>query len=596
MNVLCAEGRRLSYRFKILGLLIALAILPAEAALAQYKAPSDLVEITAAPSIDKLPAGSAFKVAVILKIKPGIHINAATPDALYPTEMKISGGPGITFKAPIFPPAVKKKFTFSETKIPVYEGKQVIVVPGRVAKNTKPGPRKLAVLLKYQACNDLACYPPSEAKTQVTTKVTPAGEKAKLINKDLFPKSSPGPATQTGGFAGKLLGALAGSSPLLAALISFLLGLTLNLTPCVYPMIPITIGFFAGQAEGRKKKVLWLALAYVLGMAVTYSALGIASASFGTLMGRAFQNPIVIGAMVAVFVALALSMFGLYEMKLPAFIMNRTGAKNGVAGALLMGLMVGLVASPCVGPAVVGVAVWVTRLQNPILGFWIFFSMSLGFGIPMLLLAMFSGAINRLPQAGSWMATIKSLSGLALLGVAAYFAKFLLPGPMQRFAVPAFLLVAAVYLAMFEPSLRSLRSNRLARPSLGLAVGLIGLWFMAPHTRPSVNWTPYTPSALEQALKSNRPIMIDFTAAWCIPCEEMEKKTFTDRKVIAGSRRFVRLRVDLTKSSKPTDSLRKHYNVDGPPTVIFIGSGGQEIKDNRVIGFMPAGEFLKRML
>ena len=397
------------------------------------------------------------------------------------------------------------------------------------------------------------------------------------------------------GITGSLLDLLKHSGPAPAALISFSLGLALAFTPCVYPMIPITVAFFAGQSAGRKSKAFRLALAYVVGIAVTYSALGVAVSSFGLMMGSVLQNTWALVLIAAVFTGLALSMFGLFEIRPPAFIMNRSAARSGVAGALLMGLMVGVVASPCIGPIVGGVAVWVAQAKNPVLGFWVFFSLSLGMGIPFLALAVFSGALARLPRAGPWMVTVKNLSGLALLGAAVYFARLLLPGQSQSAALPVFLIAAALYLLLFDGSLKAVRAGKLLRPVLSVPLVLVGVWFLVPHPQPSVSWRPYSSQALQQAVRSAKNVMLDFTAEWCGGCKEMEDVTFSDPKVIGQTRPYVRLRVDLTSKSKEGSAAIERFNVKGIPTVIFLDGYGREIPRSRIVGFVPPDEFLARI-
>jgi len=181
----------------------------------------------------------------------------------------------------------------------------------------------------------------------------------------------------------------------------FIAGLALNLTPCVYPIIPITVGFFAQQAKERKGGTFGLAVAYVLGMAVTYSALGVTAALTGRLFGTALQNPIVVGVIVAVMLALAASMFGLWELRVPAWAMRASGGRGGVFGALLMGLVVGFVAAPCIGPFVLGLLTYVGQQGSPLLGFVLFFTLAMGLGLPYLLLGTFTGAINKLPASGA---------------------------------------------------------------------------------------------------------------------------------------------------------------------------------------------------
>jgi thioredoxin:protein disulfide reductase len=254
------------------------------------------------------------------------------------------------------------------------------------------------------------------------------------------------------------------------------------------------------------------------------------------------------------------------------------------------------VASPCIGPAVAGVAVWVTQLKNPVLGFWIFFSLALGLGLPFMVLAMFSGAIERLPQAGAWMVSVKKLSGLALLGAAVYFGQLLLPLPARQYAMPVFLIGAAVYLTRFKSRGSFGRRTIFARTTLGVVLLLAGVWSLVPHSpRQSISWQPYTAQAMEQAAKDKRPVMIDFTAAWCTVCKDLDERTFTDVKVVRGSCTFVSLRADMTRKSKETDALVKQYGVKGLPTILFIDSQGREVRDKRVIGFVTPSEFLNRM-
>lgn len=555
---------------------------------AQFRAPVDTAKIAITTSSKTLAPSSLFKLGIWVTLRPGYHIAAPAKGA--PAQLRVTAGQGITFKPPVFPVPVKKKLLFSSTATRVYQGKFKVVVPGAVAENAKPGSRTLTVSFRYQACAATKCYPPAEVKAKLTISVVKV--KAEESGPAFADVASTSPS---GGFTERLAGRLAGSSLPVAIVISFLLGLTLCLTPCVYPMIPITVCFFAGQGEGQKARVLSLAVAYVIGIAITYSALGVAASSLGLVIGAALQNPYVVAFIVLVFAALALSMFGLFEIRPPAFLMNRTGARSGVAGAFLMGLMVGVVVSPCVGPAVAGVALVVAQLKNPVLGFWVFFSLSLGLGLPFLVLGVFSGALSRLPIAGAWMVAVKRLSGVALLGMAAYFGRLLLPHPVRGFAVPVYLLAAAVYLVLFESSLKTAGPSRFIRPALALALGIIGVWSLIPGPRATMRWERYSPQALERAAASGRPVMIDFTAAWCGLCKDLEHDTFSNPRVMDAGRRFVRLRADFTRASKENEVLAKLYELDGLPTVVFIDSRGQEKKRARVIGFLPPNQFLKTM-
>ncbi len=228
-----------------------------------------------------------------------------------------------------------------------------------------------------------------------------------------------GPAAAKDGLAGKSL-------PILLGLV-FVSGLALNLTPCVYPLIPITLGFFSRQAGGSKGGTFGLALAYVLGMSATYSALGVFAALSGSLFGVWLQKPAVLVAIAAIVLALALSMFGLFEIQAPHFITDRTGSKSGAVGALTMGFFVGFVAAPCIGPFVLSLLTYVAARGSAPLGLGLFFTLAMGLGLPYLVLGTASGSLKALPRSGEWMTAVRRVFGFALVALAVYFLRPLLP-------------------------------------------------------------------------------------------------------------------------------------------------------------------------
>jgi thiol:disulfide interchange protein DsbD len=215
--------------------------------------------------------------------------------------------------------------------------------------------------------------------------------------------------------------------------------LLLNLTPCVYPVIPLTVSFFGGQASGRPGRAFGLAALYVLGMATTYAGLGVAAALSGRLFGSALQSPWVLAGISAVLVLLALSMFGLFEIRMPTSWMQKAGARAGAAGAYGMGLLVGVVAAPCIGPVVLALLAFVAARQDAGFGLLVFFVLSLGLGLPYLFLGAFSGSLAKLPRAGEWMEGIKKIFGWVLLAMAAWFLRTVVPPPAGKWLVPAVL-------------------------------------------------------------------------------------------------------------------------------------------------------------
>ncbi len=236
----------------------------------------------------------------------------------------------------------------------------------------------------------------------------------------------------------------------LQILLVFLAGLALNLTPCIYPLIPITIGFFSQQAKDHPGGTFGLAIAYVLGISVTYSVLGVAAALGGQILGSLLQSPIVIGLIVIVLLALALSMFGLWEFGVPGWATKVSGGRGGYLGSLLMGLMVGVVAAPCIGPFVLGLVTYVGQRGNPLLGFILFFSLSMGLGLPYLLLGTFAGAVNKMPASGMWMIGVRKIFGILLVALAAYFGAPLLPPAIANWIMATILVVGGAYLLLVE--------------------------------------------------------------------------------------------------------------------------------------------------
>jgi thiol:disulfide interchange protein/DsbC/DsbD-like thiol-disulfide interchange protein len=230
----------------------------------------------------------------------------------------------------------------------------------------------------------------------------------------------------------------------------FLAGLALNLTPCVYPLIPITVGFFAQQAKERSGGTFGLAVTYVLGISVTYSVLGVVAAMTGQLFGSMLQSPIVVGIISVVLIGLAASMFGLWELRVPAWAMRGAGGRSGAIGALIMGFMVGFVAAPCIGPFVLGLLTYVGQRGSALLGFVLFFALSMGLGFPYLLLGTFTGAVNRLPASGAWMLGIRKVFGVILVALAVYFLRPLVAHDLAGWLMASVLAIGGAYLLVVE--------------------------------------------------------------------------------------------------------------------------------------------------
>jgi thiol:disulfide interchange protein DsbD len=379
----------------------------------------------------------------------------------------------------------------------------------------------------------------------------------------------------------------------------FLGGMALNLTPCVYPIIPITVSYFGGRGGGRGS-VLAHGLCYVGGLALTNSLLGVAAALTGGLMGAALQNPSVLAAVAAVLLVFAASLFGLWELRLPSAL-TRTASRSyaGFFGSVFMGLTMGVVAAPCIGPFVLGLLTWVAGTGSMLLGFTVFFTLSLGLGLPLLFLAIFSGRIDRLPRAGEWMVWVRRLMGWVLVGMAFHFSRPLLPPDVGLFLLAAVACAAGVDLGWRAKGAGGTRSFSLLRHATGvlcvvLAVTLVGGRLLRG---PGMPWHAVTDALVSSARRGGRPVLIDFSAAWCTPCRRLEDETFHDKRVVAlATARFTALKVDLTSSGNPlNERLLREYAIKGVPTIVFLGADGKELPGLRLVDYLPAEGFLTRM-
>lgn len=395
-------------------------------------------------------------------------------------------------------------------------------------------------------------------------------------------------------------GSLAGWSMIWTLLGIFLGGMALNLTPCVYPLIPITVSYFGGRSSKGKGETLAHGLCYVGGLALTNSSLGVAAALTGGLMGAMLQNPLVLAAVAVVLLVFASSMFGFWEFRLPQGLTQAASKSyTGYFGSVFMGVTLGVVAAPCIGPFVLGLLTWVAGMGNPYLGFLVFFTLSLGLGLPLFLLAQFSGKLDKLPRSGEWMIWVRKLMGWVLVGMAAYFIRPVLSKTIGDVVLAAVVLGAGLHLCWIDRTRANFKAFAWMKTAAGVAgvataTFMIGSLVMAG---PGAFWHPYSDQLLKKAVVQKKPVIIDFSAVWCAPCRELDEITFRDPKIVKRSKKdFILVKVDLTRKGNPVhERLLKQFDIRGVPTVVFIDPAGKERRDLRLVDFMPPGPFLVHM-
>ena len=403
------------------------------------------------------------------------------------------------------------------------------------------------------------------------------------------------------------LGDLLGRGSWLAFAVAFAGGVLTSLTPCVYPLIPITVSIFGARKAGSRGEAALVSGLYVLGIAVTYSALGVGAALTGRAFGSVMQNGWVMGAVALVLAIMAVSMFGAFELALPAPLQERLGkvGGGGRAGAFGMGLVAGVIAAPCTGPVLAAALTYIAAKGSVGLGLAIMFPYALGMGLLFFLIGVFSVS---LPKSGPWMETVKSVFGAALLAMAGIYLKDLLPwlkplfsaapGPAQ---VAAAVAGAGVLLGALHLSFHG-RAWERVRKGVGVALLVGGVVYGAgaagarerSRAAASFAWLHSEPEAVALASAERRPVVVDFWAEWCTACVELDKTVWSDPRVRDEAARFVRVKVDGTETTDAIAAIQERYQVQGMPTVVFIDSSGHQVAD-RVIGAVDADEMLQRL-
>jgi thioredoxin:protein disulfide reductase len=576
---------------------------------------------------DLLEPEKAFRFSARALDASNIEVRYQIADGyyLYRERFAFAAAPNsVKLGAAQIPEGKKKKDDFFG-EVQTHRGELKIIVPLADA-----GGGKIALTATSQGCADVGvCYVPMESKVQLVmaggTAIVAGGIGGTRDQVDplarLMGKTAPNAksAAVEGAEDSRIAGLFKGSFWLLIASF-FGFGLLLAFTPCVLPMLPILSGMIVGRGQPvTHVHGFMLSLAYVLGMAITYALAGVAAGLSGAMLAAAMQNPWVLGSFAAVFVLLALAMFGFYELQLPAGLQTRlTEATNRVpggrfAGDFVMGSLSALIVGPCVAAPLAGALLYISQSRDAVLGATALFAMALGMGVPLLAVGASAGAL--LPKAGPWMDTVKRFFGVLLIAVAIYMVSSLVPIAAQMLAWAALLIVSAVFLRVIDPLPQHAHGFQRFSKGLGVIAMLAGAAYLvgalsgaqdifrplsglvggpvAPFASGPLFKRVATGTELDAAIKaaSGKPVLLDFYADWCISCKEMERFTFTDAQVWQRLQGMVKVQADVTANNAEHQALLKRFRLFGPPGIIFFDKNGNEINGLRVIGFQSAEKF-----
>ncbi len=555
---------------------------------------NELVKITSATIDPPLKAGGASALKVAATVIPNWHINSDKPfsEDYIPTKLEVSGPVSVTPGAIKYPPAETMALdpAAGGEKISVFGGDIKFEVPLKAGADFAPKPGDaITVTIDYQGCNNNECLRPASVSTTVALAAPNAAAGAlEGIAAGGANGGGIGGGDDSGGAIARIF---LNHGWFLGFLAVFLGGLALNLTPCVYPLIGVTIAYFGNQGGGPRR-VMYLAMVFVLGIALMFSSVGVAVAMSGGLFGAAMQNRFVLVALAIMLLTLAASSFGLFVLQPPQWMLQRAGSAHpGYAGALLMGLGMGVVAAPCIGPIVLGLLLMVEKSGSALFGFALFFTLALGLGVPYIGLAMAAGHIRRLPRSGEWLTWIEHLFGFVLVGLALYFLDPVVPNNLMTRFLPYYAAGVGIYLGFISREGRSWRPFLVMRSAIGVVAVAALAFLLYPRTAPEkLRFEPFNSELLASATEARKPVLIDFSADWCIPCREMEHSTFIDPSVVTEAKRFVTMKANLTAQDKKTEELTSKYEIQGVPTTMLIDSSGKVLQ--RKVGYIGPQEML----
>lgn len=589
-----------------------------------------------------LPPEKAFQMYADVKDGNSVRLHWDIADATYLYQHKVKvevRGDGVSAgkfelpKAKIKTDSVKPDGTIGD--VAVYYNKLDIELP---LVRTNSEATTIQLKASYQGCADRGiCYPPSKSEFTLdlpaiseaeTASAEEVEETKSLAEGFVNSGQDPGQAgSQPLSEQDEIAQFLASSNAWIVVGSFFVIGLLLSFTPCVFPMIPILSGIIAGQGTNiGSKRAFILSLVYVLAMAATYTFVGILAGMFGANIQAIFQNPWILASFAGIFVLLALSMFGFFELQLPASLQSKLSdvsnkQKSGsLVGVAVMGLLSALIVGPCIAPPLAGALIYIGQTGDAVLGGTALFAMSMGMGAPLVAIGTSAGKL--LPKAGGWMHAVKAAFGVMMLGVAIYLLERVLPSSVSMLLWGTLLIVSSIYIGALNQL--SIEANGWDRLRKGLGIGLLvyGILFYVgvaangkDTLQPLRGILPVGGGAAAEAhtafkrIKSvedldrelmaakaaGKPVMLDFYADWCVYCIQMEKNTFPDPKVAAELDKFVLLQADVTDQDEIDVALQKRMGITAPPAIIFWDKNGEQPRHLRLMGFLDASDFLAHL-
>jgi thiol:disulfide interchange protein DsbD len=535
----------------------------------------------------ELHPGQGGKWFVTIGMAEGVHISDAASGLFF---IKPDPIEGIRFGAPIYPKGILQPYGT------VYREEVIVAVPFFTEPSLKTGERILSAKVQIQPCGEKngVCYPPE---------IRSISSRLPIVSWQTDVVAQPAKT----GIAQKVTDALNRGS-FLAFLFVFFGGVLTSLTPCVYPMIPITLAVIGTQASGGKRKGFVLSLFYVLGISLTFSMLGVLAARTGSLFGSYSQHPAIQVFLSVVFFIMGLSMLGVFVLQMPASLAGRLRSRKrgGYAGALLTGLVAGVIVSPCISPLLVVILAWVAKSGNALLGFGLLFSFALGLGVLFILIGTFSGILKNLPKAGGWTEYIERLFGILLVGFSIFFLRNIVDSAVYQMLWAVFLLFFGVFIGGLNALPHDADKKKRTAKAIGMLAVIISacliFFTLARHfnigpapasevtteSGGAATWESSDKKGFEEAGVSGKPVVIDFYATWCAACRELEEKTWPDESIQNLLPAFITVKIDLSRSGSETTAAQKRYDIVGMPTVIVFSPLGKEL--DRFTGFKPPDE------